>query len=103
MDLFSEEELAIIAIALDDEQLEQPKKKRRFWVHAAWQKRSKEGEFASLYKELQNDEDKFWDYFRMSEECFDSILQKIRPLIQKRDTNFRKAVGPKERLAVCLR
>lgn len=100
MATFSDDELAMIAVALDDE--EPQHKKRRFWVHEAWKKRRMEGEFFTLYKELHNDY-MFWDYFRMSEECFNCILQNVKPVIQKQDTQFRTAVTPKERLAVCLR
>ena len=39
----------------------------------------------------------------MSPERFDSLLKMVAPLISKKDTNFRKAISPEERLAVTLR
>jgi hypothetical protein len=47
-------ELAAIAVALDEE--EGAERKRRKWaVHPAWSKREIEGEFVTLYKELIDD------------------------------------------------
>ena len=40
---------------------------------------------------------------RMEQRTFDMILQKVAPLIQKNDTNFRRCISPAERLAVTLR
>lgn len=49
----------MIAIILDEEEEAEQKVKKRKWVHEAWQKRETEGEFATLYKELTDDETKF--------------------------------------------
>ncbi|KAF2884799.1 hypothetical protein ILUMI_21406 [Ignelater luminosus] len=56
MSLFTNEEMAIMAIALDEDEEDQRKVKKRKWVHEAWQKRETEGEFHTLYKELLNDQ-----------------------------------------------
>ena len=94
-------ELTAIAVALDEEGAES---KRRWWaVHPAWRKREREGEFVTLYKELIDDEVKFYGYFRMNIECFCSLLQKVSPLLIKQRTRFQKPVSPKERLSVCIR
>jgi len=102
---FTDEELCIIAIILDEETEQEEKKtpKRRKWVHEAWQKRDSEGEFLTLYKELIEDGTKFYQYFRMSEYCFNTLLEKLYVYLKKKDTHWRKAITPKERLAVCLR
>jgi hypothetical protein len=56
-------ELAAIAVALDNE--EGAERKRRRWaVHPAWSTREIEREFVNLYKELIDDEVKFYGYFR---------------------------------------
>lgn len=75
---FSQLELVAIAIALDEEVLERriEARKRRWGVHPAWRKRDSEGEFVTLYKELIDDESKFYGYFRMSKECFSVLLEK---------------------------
>lgn len=55
--------LAMIALLLDQEESEKIKKQtRNVWVHPAWQKRSVEGEFVTLYNELMDDESKFQQY-----------------------------------------
>lgn len=100
---FSVVQLAAIAIALDDEENENKKKKRRIWVHDLWKKRESEGEFITLFRELMDDETKFFKYFRMTQETFHILLCKVEVLLKKQDTHWRKSVTPKERLAVCLR
>jgi len=101
---FTDEELVIIAIILDEETDEKDKTpKRRKWVHEAWQKRSSEGEFLTLYKELIESGTTFYQYFRMSEYCFDTLLDKLYEYFKKKDTHWRKAITLKEQLAVCIR
>lgn len=93
--------MAMIAIILDEE--EANKTKKRMWVHKAWRRRDIEGEFATLYKELIDDQTKFYEYFRMSENCFNILLNKIEVHLKKKNTNWRQAITPKQQLAVCLR
>jgi len=100
---FTDEELCIIAIILDEETEEEKTPKRRKWVHEAWKKRDSEGEILTLYKKLIEDGTKFYQYFRMSEYCFNTLLEKLYVYLKKKDTHWRKAITPKERLAVCLR
>lgn len=92
----------MIAIILDEEEANETKKKRK-WVHEAWKKRESEEEFTTLYKELIEDGRKFFEYFTMSENCFNKLLSKIEMHLKKQDTCWRKAITPRERLAVCLR
>ncbi|KAF0720106.1 protein ALP1-like, partial [Aphis craccivora] len=50
MDIFSNEELLMIAVLLDEEEQQQIRRPtRNVWVHTAWKKRDFEGEFATLY------------------------------------------------------
>ncbi|XP_036347403.1 uncharacterized protein LOC118756767, partial [Rhagoletis pomonella] len=51
-----------------------------------------------LCKELSDYE----NYFRISTESFDHILELISPYITKQDTVMRAAISPKEKLAVTL-
>ena len=39
----------------------------------------------------------------MSPDRFDHLLSLVKPLIEKKDTNFRKAISAQERLAITLR
>lgn len=100
---FTEDQLVIIAIALDEEEGENQLKNKRVWVHKAWTNRELDGEYITLYKELVDDERKFFEYFRMSQNCFNILLNKIENYLLKQDTRWRKAITPRERLAVCLR
>jgi len=50
-------------------------------VHPAWSKREFEGEFVTLYKELIDDEVKFYGYFWMNRERFSALLEKVSPLL----------------------
>jgi len=47
--------------------------------------------------------EQFFEYFRMSENSFNLLLSKLEIHLKKQDTHWRKAITPKERLAVCLR
>jgi hypothetical protein len=54
-----------------------------------------------MYKELADDEMKFYQYFRMFKHQFNYLLQKIEKDLKK-NTTFREAVSPVEKLATCL-
>lgn len=47
---FTDMELTMIDIILDEEEEELHQVKKRKWIHEAWKKRESEGEFATLYK-----------------------------------------------------
>ena len=52
--------LAVIALLLEEETEERFRRKRkRIWVHQSLKKRKSEGEFWTLYEELEDDEVKF--------------------------------------------
>ena len=55
MAMFTDMELAMIAIILDEEEHKEHDVKKKKWVHEAWKKRESEGEFATLYKEHVDD------------------------------------------------
>lgn len=110
MALFSDEELIMIAVALDDEDRENEKCKtkekmrnRSMWVHPSLIDRKTEGEYYTLYSHLVNDEDKFVQYFRMNTGTFEMILSRIEKKILKKNTRFREAISSREKLVVCLR
>ncbi|KAK0132277.1 hypothetical protein N1851_032906 [Merluccius polli] len=43
------------------------------------------------------------EYHRLDKSQFDYLLTKIGPRIRRVDTNYRRAICPAERLAICLR
>ena len=78
-------------------------RRRRFWVHPILQSRFHLGAFEQLYPDLRANPEKFLNYFRLTTDEFDDVLQKIETEIYHQDTNFRRAVTPTERLSVTLR
>ncbi|XP_046684492.1 uncharacterized protein LOC124370247 [Homalodisca vitripennis] len=88
-------------------------RKRRFWVRPSLQSRRKYGTSELMKDLVLDDEDElnleyrygcgFKNFFRMKSSDFEDLLNKIARIIQKRDTSFRSAIPPHERLAVTLR
>jgi hypothetical protein len=103
--LFSKRKLASITLMLDEEEKNssQKDKEKRMWVHKCFRNRKSESEYWTLYKELADDEIKFYQYFRMSKHQFNYLLQKIEKGLKKKKTTFREAISPVEKLATCLR
>ena len=75
---------------------------RRVWVHEIFQNKEF-SEYNTLVRELSSHEDKFFQYFRMSEDQFETLLEMVKPDLTKITTQFRSPVGARERLALCLR
>ena len=83
--------------------LTKERKKRRYWIHPVNRKREINGEFHCLFNELKNDDEKFHQYFRLSKTEFEEVHHLIEDDIKKIHTRFRKPIGTRERLAICLR
>jgi hypothetical protein len=81
--------LAAIAVALDEEECAE-RRRRRWAVHPAWRKRESGGEFVALYKEVTEDEVKFYGYFRMNRGCFCALHEKVGPLLIKKTNESSK-------------
>ncbi|XP_005108687.1 protein ALP1-like [Aplysia californica] len=100
MDSSSDED---IGIALALYVLSSEKRKRRFRAHPINQERERRGVMAKLYPQLCDDEDKFYNYARMSRASFEELLIAVQDDIRKQDTNFQQAISPRERLLLTLR
>ncbi|GBP03815.1 hypothetical protein EVAR_2517_1 [Eumeta japonica] len=61
----------IIPIAM--KLLKSKKKKRRYWVHPINRGRQDKGEFHRLVRELESDDEKFHQYFRMNQAQYEEI------------------------------
>jgi len=101
----STKHLAIMAIALEEEEQEtmKDKDKKRVWVHEILKRRKVDGGFYTLCTALEDHEEKFFIYFRMCSYQFNIFLSKIKNDITKQNTHFREAIPAKQKLAVCLR
>ena len=75
---------------------------RDYWVHPINIERPHKGEFHTHYADLRHYEDRFFEYYRMTPVQFDYVLEKIAPLIRKKDTHFREAVCPEEKLVITI-
>ncbi|XP_022818170.1 protein ALP1-like [Spodoptera litura] len=78
------------------------RRRRRYHVHPILVERLLEGEFCKLFSRLQEDEEKFFDYFKMSIRSFDELQARLHDIL-KHSNMFRAPVQPIERLAVTLR
>ena len=76
---------------------------REIWIHPLNEDRARKGEFFNLCCDQRYFEEKFFENYRMSVAQFDELLCKVTPLIKKKDTNFRKAITPEEKLSITLR
>lgn len=78
--------------------------KKRKWVRDWIRRREIEDTARNLIQELRNESsNSFRQFFRMSAEQFDILLDKLRPSISKQDTNMRKAISAESRLLITLR
>ena len=76
---------------------------RKCWVSDINSKRLTLGAFHTLFFELRADDNKFFNYFRMSVTSFDELDAKLSPRLQRRNTDMRDCISPKEMLAVTIR
>uniref|UniRef100_A0A2S2PUR2 Protein ALP1-like n=1 Tax=Sipha flava TaxID=143950 RepID=A0A2S2PUR2_9HEMI len=76
---------------------------RKYWVHPINERRNVMGTFNSLFEDLLADENKFFNYFRMSISSFDELHNRLKCSIQRQNTKMRDCIQPKEMLAVTLR
>lgn len=80
----------------------QTSKVRSYWVHPFWRENCRERGAFSVFKDLE-DGDRFQSFYRMEKKTFDILVELVGPLIQKKDTNYRCSVCPRERLLITLR
>ncbi|GBN86322.1 hypothetical protein AVEN_188555-1 [Araneus ventricosus] len=77
--------------------------KRNYWVHPINQKREQIGIFHTLLKELQKDENKFFNFFRMTIPSFNELYQRLKTKILRKNSKMRNSITSEERLAPTLR
>lgn len=77
---------------------------RQIWMAEWLKQRNREGAFHKLFPEiLGEDEYLYRNIIRMTPTQFQSLLEKVTPLIEKKVTNFRAPISAAERLQVTLR
>lgn len=84
------DELIMTTLILDEEEeINSKKRKRTLWVHDPWKKRAQEGELLNLYNGLMDDEQTFYERFRMTRYSFHILLDKTEKNIKKQETHRR--------------
>ncbi|KAB0805310.1 hypothetical protein PPYR_02280 [Photinus pyralis] len=83
-------------------QLQRTRKKRKVWVKE-WLKKRTTLSHMNLLSELKLVAEDYRNYLRMDEDLFITLLEKMKPLIQKKNTLMRDAVTAEERLICTLR
>ncbi|CAN7949215.1 unnamed protein product, partial [Ixodes pacificus] len=82
----------------------QKAKKRRWWVRPSWRYRNLQGQASALLPRLRaTDEIYFRDFLRMAASTLDSLLQLLRPAIERKVTPFRDPISAHDRLVSTLR
>ncbi|GBM05650.1 hypothetical protein AVEN_202274-1 [Araneus ventricosus] len=76
--------------------------KRNYWVHPINQKREQIGILHTLLKELQKDENKFFNFFRMTIPSFNELHQRLKTKILRKNSKMRNSITSEERLALTL-
>ena len=93
---------ALLVLALL--QKEEEEKKRRLWSRRWLLRRRRESVAFRLLKELrEEDPSTLRQWLRLDRELYEDLLTQVTPLIEKQDTNMRKAVTAAERLILTLR
>lgn len=79
------------------------KRTRRFWVHPLLSERLEKDLFATLYRDLEQDDDKFFHYFRMSRKSFSELKSILNDEISGINTVMRRCISVEEKLVITLR
>ena len=81
----------------------QRRRAKRMWVHPLFQAPRGLDYYRKLIMDLRNDENIFFEYFRMTTDIFDALVMAMQPLLQKNDTYMRDAITPEGQVAMALR
>ena len=95
-------ELMIIALAYVMCKKKNKRRKHRWWVHSILKRRKEQGAYQHLVRELQEDGERFQQYFRLTREQFAQVLFLVGEDLVKH-SRCREVICPRERLAICLR
>jgi hypothetical protein len=84
--------------------LEEQKREKTIWTRNLFKRRTEKGHYENLVKELSlEDSESYRRFLRMDTETFNSIVDIVRPDIQKQMTLMRETISPEERVSLTLR
>lgn len=77
---------------------------RTYWVKPWLKRRSEQGHYSNLMKELAEEDPQLYkNFLRLDEALFDEIVERLRPRIEKDLTFFREPISTELRVAITLR
>lgn len=95
--------LSVLMKQIEEEILFEINKPKRIWERTWISRRSKLGGSALLLQELAiEDRKEYRDSMRMTEQSFIWLLEKVRPAIEKKDTQMRNAIPAKIKLQALI-
>lgn len=95
---------AVLILVLLKQKSKLKKQRKRKWVREWIQRRDSDGITQKLINEMRGeDSNGFREFVRMSSDQFDFLLNRVQPIISKKDTNMRKAISAETRLLITLR
>ncbi|XP_069621426.1 uncharacterized protein [Ranitomeya imitator] len=102
---FEANQLAVSVREREEQRLRilRQRRKRRLWIHPITAQRMTRGVYSTLYMELRENPQKFFNYVRMRAENFEFLLGYVEDCIRRRDTQMRFSISPAERLMVTIR
>lgn len=98
----TDEDLMVLLLLINNNNDSQ-KRKRKYWVHPYLKKNVDTLGTFSVAKELSLYPEKFQTFYRTTQKSFEILSELVRPMLQKKDTHFRKAITVEERLLITLR
>ncbi|VVD03871.1 unnamed protein product [Leptidea sinapis] len=93
------EEIAVLLYLISKKR---NKKRKQYWVHPLLRERLTMGLFHTYFTDLQQHDDKFFNYLRMSKSSFEELLRKLSSSITGTVTKFRLCISAKEKLVATL-
>lgn len=94
-----EETLLLVLLLKNMKQKRRPRKK----ASPMFSLTCNSGDFHNLYPTLKQNPSKFYNYLRMSRECFYELLEFVKSKIQRQETTFKHTISAEERLLITLR
>lgn len=98
----SSQEACAAAIVIISHELRK-RKKKKIWMKEWLKKRSTLSHMELIRELRQSSASDLKNYLRMNDNCFEYLLNLIKPYITKKDTVMRQAISAEERLLVTLR
>jgi len=96
--------LIIIAVLYILRQRRNRRKRRRYWIRPILRERISQDDDHHLIDKMRMLYQKaHFQYYRKSVAKFDSLLQRVEPLIEEQLTNFRHPISSRDRLYLTLR